>query len=107
MGGRNRETIQGDAQQRENTPLKGPWASDVILVRKKDGSLRFAIDYRRLITVTKKDAYNLPNPQTILWISTCVEYILQLLGHCFCLLVYRRACSKRRKSCVLYTARTV
>ena len=37
-----------------------PWASVVVLVRKKDGSLQFCIDLRRLNTCTIKDAYSLP-----------------------------------------------
>ena len=45
---------------------KSPLASDVVLVRKKDGQMRFAVDYRKLNDVTKKDAYAIPNPQSIL-----------------------------------------
>ena len=39
---------------------KSPWASAVVLVRKKDGSLRFCIDLRKLNSRTVKDAYSLP-----------------------------------------------
>ena len=38
---------------------KSPWASAVVLVRKKDGSLRFCIDLRKLNSRTVKDAYSL------------------------------------------------
>ena len=41
------------------------WASNVVLVSKKDGRQRFAIDYRRLNEVTKKDAYSIPQNQSI------------------------------------------
>ena len=37
-----------------------PWASPVVLVRKKDGSLHFCIDLCKLKTRTIKDAYSLP-----------------------------------------------
>jgi len=41
-------------------PAASPWASNVVLVKRKDGMLRFCIDYRRLNSVTKQDSYPLP-----------------------------------------------
>ena len=41
-------------------PSCGPWASPIVLVRKKDGTTRFCVDFRRLNDCTRKDAQPLP-----------------------------------------------
>ena len=54
-----------------------PWASPVVLVTKKDGSIRYCIDYRQLNNITIKDSYHSPHPRNCLeslreanWFST-------------------------------------
>ena len=37
-----------------------PWSSPIVLVRKKDGSLRFCINFRKLNHITTKDAFPIP-----------------------------------------------
>ncbi|KAG1041219.1 hypothetical protein G6F43_012131 [Rhizopus delemar] len=49
-------------------PSKGVWSSPCFFIRKKDGSLRLVIDYRRLNRITIKDNYPLPIIDTYLWI---------------------------------------
>ena len=41
-------------------PSNSPWCNAVVLVRKKDGSLRFCINFRRLNALTVKDSHPLP-----------------------------------------------
>ena len=47
-------------------PSNSPWCNAVVLVRKKDGGLRFCIDFRKLNDWTRKDSYPLPRIQETL-----------------------------------------
>ncbi|CAI2353188.1 unnamed protein product [Caenorhabditis sp. 36 PRJEB53466] len=47
-----------------------PWASAVVLVKKKDGSIRMCVDYRKLNSMIRLDAHPLPH----------IESTLQALG---------------------------
>ena len=44
-------------------PSASPWASNIVLARKNDGSYRCCIDFRQLNTLTRKDAYPLPRTE--------------------------------------------
>jgi hypothetical protein len=44
----------------------GSWSSPVVLVKKKTGEIRFCIDYRRVNSITKVDAFPLPRIDNLL-----------------------------------------
>ena len=59
-------------------PSNSPWASPVVLVRKKDGSLRLCIDYRKLNSVTKCDAFPMPRIDDLLDVLGQSKYFTTL-----------------------------
>ncbi|GFX89871.1 uncharacterized protein K02A2.6-like [Trichonephila clavipes] len=57
-------------------PCSSPYASQVVVVKKKDGKSRVCIDYRRLNRKLIKDTYHLPLIDDIL---DCLQKMLKYL----------------------------
>ncbi|GBG59330.1 hypothetical protein CBR_g32342 [Chara braunii] len=55
-------------------PATGPWSFPVVLVPKKNGSIRICIDYRKLNEITIKDVYPLPRIDDLLDAIGCAKY---------------------------------
>lgn len=55
-----RALLQGMLDSGVVKESSSPWAAPVVLARKKDGSWRFCVDYRKLNAVTHKDSFPLP-----------------------------------------------
>ncbi len=55
-----REMVDKVLQHEIIEPAHEPWSSPIVLVRKKDDSTRFCVDFRRLNSITRKDTHPLP-----------------------------------------------
>lgn len=78
------ETVKAHIQQLLESQViresSSPYSSPIILVTKKDGSLRLCVDYRQLNSKTCRDAYPLPRIEESLdalsgarWFSTILQ----------------------------------
>ena len=56
----------GYAGGRAIHPSQSPWCNAMVLVRKKDDTLHFCVDFRCLSAQMKKDSYHLPHIQEVL-----------------------------------------
>ena len=59
-------------------PSACPWASPVALVEKKDGEVRFCVDYRKLNQVARSDAYPMPRVEEVLETVGLAKFISTL-----------------------------
>lgn len=50
-------------------PSNSPWASAYVLVKKKNGQMRFCVDYRNVNAQTKRDVYPLPR------LDDCLDFM--------------------------------
>ena len=55
----SRKLLQEMLERDVIQPLASQWASPIVLVQKKDGSMRFCVNYRKVNKVTRKEAYPL------------------------------------------------
>ena len=61
-----------------------PWSSSIVFVRKKNGSTRLCVDYRKFNNITRKDSYPLPR----------IDYAMEALqgASCFSTLDLKSGC---------------
>ena len=60
------DEIQKMVQTKQIRPSNSPWFSPVVLHQKKDGTIRFLVDYRKLNSVKKKDSFPQPITEELL-----------------------------------------
>lgn len=59
-------------------PSSSDWSSPIVMVKKASGKLRFCLDFRKVNSVTKKDAYPIPLMNSILDRLRQANYITTL-----------------------------
>ena len=59
-------------------PSSSPWTSPIVLVKKKEGTYRFCVDYRKINAVTKTAVFPLPRIEDYLDTLAGVQYFTTL-----------------------------
>ena len=59
-------------------PSQSLYSSNIVIVRKKDGTIRFCVDFRKLNNKTIKDAYAIPRPEETLHLLAGASYFTKL-----------------------------
>lgn len=82
--GEVREYLKKSLERQIIRPSTSAYAAPVVVVRKKDGTMRLCVDYRSLNAKTHKDAYPLPRIQEALQALNGARYFVSLdLAHGF------------------------
>ena len=66
FAGEDKTALERLHEQGTIRPSCSPWVAPLVLVRKKDGSVRPCLDFRQLNLLTKKDAWPIPRTQDCL-----------------------------------------
>ncbi|XP_065939198.1 uncharacterized protein [Magallana gigas] len=72
------EEVQKMLQLNVIEPSSSPYSAPVIIARKKDGTNRFCIDYRRLNCATVFDAEPMPSPESIFSKMTGKKFVSKI-----------------------------
>ena len=73
-----REELRKMEEQGVIEPSSSPWASPVVLIKKKNGKVRFCCDYRSVIKLIKHDSYPLPRVEDLFQATQGSRYFTTL-----------------------------
>ena len=75
-----KEEVQKMLNQGVVRPSSSPWSSPTVLVRKKNGTWRFCVDYHKVNSMTRRDAYPLPRIDATLDALAGAQYFTTLVA---------------------------
>ena len=73
-----KEEVQKMLNQRVVRPSSSPWSSPTVLMRKKNRAWRLCVDYRKVNSMTRRDAYPLPRIDATLDALAGAQYFTTL-----------------------------